>query len=120
MQRLSGLFGQAEDFQRVGQKCSPAGTAASFIAAGKQLHAQLFFQLVNAGGDIGLRPPQPLCRAGDARSCATVLKISNVVWFIFILNLKIMLILSSLKEILMAQRTNFNRANHEQQAYAAA
>lgn len=67
MQRLSGLFGQAEDFQRVAQKMfTGGGQQHPFIAAGKQLHAQLLFQMVNAGGDIGLGSPQPLCCAGDA------------------------------------------------------
>jgi len=67
VQRLSGLLGQAEDSQRVAQKMlAGGGQKHPFIAASKQLNAQLLFQLVNAGGDIGLRPSQQFCRASHA------------------------------------------------------
>lgn len=60
------------------------GQQHPFIAAGKQLHVQLLFQLVNAGGDIGLGSPSRFAARVTLRSCATVLKISNVVWFMFL------------------------------------
>ena len=113
MQCLLRLFGQAEDPQRIVKKALPGGGEQHlFIAAHEQLDVELLLKLLDARGDVRLRASQPLSRPGDAVLLGDNFKdFQRAVVHVFLLNMELILILASRKEMLS---TEYHKSTQDQ------